>query len=741
MRVERAGGGAARPAPRRRVAWRRLQAALALLVLIVAACGEPEPPPAADAIFNVIATTSVAAGWLEISHGAGEMVSATSLRPGLIVRFASSAGVTRVAWVGEPQSGSQLQLGFDTGASGWTTPVISGVVAYRNLDEPVAAASFVLQAVSSSASPQAAGQFGPHSLAGLDDQLEAAFADYALGDVDASGQLDVRDALLARRIALGTTTGSAQQRYHSDLDGDYDVDSVDVAMLLEKLTDPTMPARLVVKPRSLSFIRLDASNPEEAVVLIGNGGNQPLTSVSRSDPGESLGVSVTETWTIPQQAAVWRLGEPTDGRWLPNVMSVSGHGGDYSVRLGNLVILVAGQSNASGRGANLTGWPETTQSDPNVRMLGNDYIWTNAREPLDAGQGQLSQGDYVSYDSAPLYSFSTRLGNLLNEAMGFDLYLIPAAKGGSCLLDCGEPNPDGSGDTGAWRLAPGDDHLNRARLLGSANFRAQVAAGRQANPVTGNAYGAESGPVNLVVWYQGESENSSSERANYKSRTLDVFNSFGSNQFGAAGQGRVVLVQLGSHLQVLNSLQQNDIAERQRQLEAENGNVILVVAHDLPRSDHIHLSAAGQRVLAERIALAVRESVFGEDVDGTGPRPLSISRSGNQVRIKVDRPLVVGTLDATMFAVFDGTPSGSIDTPETYGLNAVEISTAEVLAADPTTIVLTLDGPAPATPHVRHMPQPGRPNGPDVWTVLAQGVATGAASGLPLPQFGPRASF
>lgn len=742
LSLERAGSGASGPAPRgRRAPWRWLPLIAAALVLLVPACGGvEEPPPEADAIFNVIATTSVAAGWLEISHGSGEMVSATSLRPGLIVRFASSGGVTRVAWVGEPQSGGQVQLGFDTSGSGWTAPAISGVVAYRNLDEPVAAASFVLQGVSSSASAQAAGQFGPLSLEGIDDQLEAAFADYALGDVDASGQLDVRDALLARRIALGTTTGTAQQRYHSDLDGDYDVDSIDVAMLLEKLTDPAMPARLVVKPRSLSFIRLDASNPEEAVVLIGNGGNQPLTSVSRSDPG----VSVSETWTIPQQSAVWELAEPADGRWLPNVMSVSGHGGDYSVRLGNLVILVAGQSNASGRGQNVIGWPETAQNDPNVRMLGNDYRWKNAREPLDSPTNQL---DPVSEDSAAAYSFGTLTGNLLHDALGFTTYLIPAALGGSALQSSPSWLPQGL--------------LDRGTLFGSANFRAQFSAGRQSVAGVPNDYPAEAGPVNVIVWYQGESEDTATERGVFASHTNTVMNTFGSQLFGSSSAARVIMVQLASTNTLASSspetqgslhLRMHEIAELQRQLEISRPNYFMVVAHDLPRSDRIHLSAYGQRVLAERIALAIREHVFGEDVDGTGPRLTGITTSGTTVTLRTNRTLQTGALPASLFTVFNGAPNTSLidgSSWEQYFDNAIGIVSAVVPTADPTTVVLTLASAPTSTPYVRHAPELRLPKGvsgsstassPEVWEIVSPAVR-GAGSGLPLPSFGPLAPF
>ena len=710
---------------------RRLLAEVSAVALVVVGCDwfqPPEPPPA-DVLFEVRSSVAVAAGWLSLSHGAGEVVTVVPLREGVIARAVTTGTVTRVAWVGPAWVGDHVQIGFEVDPDLWSSPQVAEVTAYFDSSEPVAGGAISLEPATHAESHPTWEPLASVSLPESDDgELAPDFADFRLGDVDASGELGIRDALLLDELTRGAAS-DVRQRYLADLDGDYSIDADDLALLLEKLTDPGLPARLVVKPRGVPFVRLDASNTElPAFVLLGNGGNAELSGVDWSDPG----VDTSESWPVAGQSGVLSLGEPANGSWLPNVMTVDGPGGSWDVRLGHLVILVAGQSNASGRGLSLSGWPETTQDDPNVRMLGNDYRWSNASEPLDDGWNQVDQ---VSYDSPVHYSFGTRLGNLLNEALGFTTYLIPAAKGGSCLADCGEP----PGDHGKWAMI--GDPLNTDSLLGSANFRAQVAAGNQSNPVGGNEFPAESGPVNVVVWYQGESENTPLERSLFKQRTLNVFNSFGLQQFGASAAARVIMVQLASTADAAYSLTQNDIAERQRQLEDDFQNIAMVVAHDLPRSDNVHLSAFGQRVLAERIALAVREHVFGEDVDGTGPRPVSLSANGNRVRIETDRPLVTGTLDKSMFTVFDGAPAGSIDTPATYGQNTIAVTKAEVLADDPTTIVLTLAATPVNAPFVRHMPPHGRSHASSSWTTIAPNMARDAASGLPLPQFAPRSGF
>jgi hypothetical protein len=68
----------------------------------------------------------------------------------------------------------------------------------------------------------------------------------------------------------------------------------------------------------------------------------------------------------------------------------------------------------------------------------------------------------------------------------------------------------------------------------------------------------------------------------------------------------------------------------------------MIVTHDLPRNaapDGIHLSKSGQQKLGERMALAYRQFVLGEAVNGKGPRLLTINpitKSGTIVSVKFD---------------------------------------------------------------------------------------------------------
>jgi len=75
-------------------------------------------------------------------------------------------------------------------------------------------------------------------------------------------------------------------------------------------------------------------------------------------------------------------------------------------------------------------------------------------------------------------------------------------------------------------------------------------------------------------------------------------------------------------------------------------NHYMIVTHDLPRNagtDNAHLSQAGQKKLGERAALAYRQFVLGEAVNGKGPRLLTtspITKLTTTVTVKFDSTIV-----------------------------------------------------------------------------------------------------
>ncbi|MFO7545518.1 MAG: sialate O-acetylesterase, partial [Trueperaceae bacterium] len=431
-------------------------------------------------------------------------------------------------------------------------------------------------------------------------------------------------------------------------------------------------------------------------------------------------------------------------------LDVQASGGlDVSIPVGNITILIAGQSNAVGWDPAIPFDMVTPEDWPEVRMLGNDYVWKGAYEPGDDATGQL---DSISPDASAGASPGVELGRQLtyapatSPAAGRLVYLIPSALGGSGL--------------GAWNQ--GVPNTDRSTLFGSAAYRGLMSAGLRSDPTTANDFDAEGGPVLAVYWYQGETDSRNNTlRGNFASYTAALWDGFRTRLDDSGREPVVIYAQLASHGTSVNGTegvvlhrQHADVAERQRRLEQgawvaptaalDPPTAIqpqldshMVVTHDLPRSDRIHLSAEGQRELGQRIALAVREHVLGEAVDGTGPRIVAASRSGNVLTIVTDQAIAqtsaIGPNGfASYFTVYDGPPSPDNIDAVTYGTNTVTITDVRRDPSNDHAIRITLASSS-TNPYVRYM----RPFVDSVTAPRIPDVVRSADSGLPLPAFGP----
>lgn len=595
----------------------------------------------------------MAAADVRLRYDPGELtfVAAAPLQATMLVQaYDDEKGSVTLGLVATAaQQGEILQVTF-RGASG---PEGVALVAARAFDEEGQGVAPPQLRPSSGSPPHAA--YDPWRLASalsdaheslqLAEQpaLEASFADHPLGDMNRDGVIDVRDALALLRIATGRSSeSSAYQGYHGDLDGDGKIDVLDVLALLTKAVDPTLEAQLRVAPKRVSFAYLHAGRP----LLVGNAGNAPLPTVGVT-PTQGLSATKLAAHGLIGQSAAYTLG--ASASWKFGAIEVkAGAAGSSTVPVGNLALLIAGQSSASGRGEPLSGDdPDRAIARPGVRLFGNDYFWKAAYEPLDDPTNQVDgvSADWdrtnPSTDCRPTpyecrrarHSFGVSLGNALQQATGRDVYLIPSALGGSPLRRSGEP---------AWY--PEADRLDRTTLFGSANYRAQVSAGWLSSP-----YPAQGGPVAALVWYQGESEVASQSRRDvFMLRTNAVMDAF----VQELRSPHILYVQLAVQLEEDFNRNQQVIREYQRlmetgaQLDTGSGppqprqRFYMIVAHDLPLSDEIHLSAEGQRILGERIALAFRQHVLGENVNGTGPRLVSVTQpASDQVKVKTTRPI------------------------------------------------------------------------------------------------------
>lgn len=717
--------------------WRRLGLASFALALVVVACGWQEDPPVDAVSFDLVAERSMAAASVDVVYDrdAAAFVDVAALNGAVIVRAHEvSPGRVRVAWVsGSEQDGALVRLRF-----GGTTPdgAAEAVRAYGADGAALPGGALSLVPVASGSAEAATPVSAvdalvlPEMQAGDElPDLEASFADYPLGDVDRSGSVDVRDALRVLAVVDGEEA-DAYRRFHGDVDGDASIGAEDVLRLLDKTVDPELPALPVVKPSYVTFLQMLEGVP----LLVGNGGNDALPFIEARPPA---GVTATRETGLDGQTAAFTLDIPESERkgWLPGTLIVdTGPESDIDVRVGSFVLLVAGQSNASGRGLPVSYGPDPV---PEVRMFGNDYLWRIAEEPLDDPTDQVDTCSAESQceDDGARYSFGSELGRGLWDATEHFAYLVPAAHGG----------------TKTTRWLPPADREDRSTLFGSSVFRSRVSAALIANPEVAGSAGTEGGPVNVLVWFQGESDaNSASAREDYIANTNAIMDAYASEL-----DVPVVYVQLAANSDEQENVQQIDIAERQRRMESgygeaeERDRFHMVVANDLPLSDPstvsrgIHVSAYGHVLLAERIALAIREHVLDEPVDGTGPRLERVLYDGDTVWVELDRPVDAPSEDdyAGFFSAYDGEPTGSIDDLDGYGENRVPVDSVGLDPEDPSRIVLKLaptSGSLSSVPWVRYAPRDDRPyENPEDWERLVETVVRGTGSGLPLPTFGP----
>lgn len=133
------------------------------------------------------------------------------------------------------------------------------------------------------------------------------------------------------------------------------------------------------------------------------------------------------------------------------------------------VFLIAGQSNASGRGTS----NQTYSSVDGFKAVyfKNNYTWAELADPYDSSSGQI---DTVSSDGSAGGSWVLPLATLIMNNQHVPVAFIPSPLSGSGIDE--------------WQ--PGANHQDRTTLYGSSVYRAlQVTGG-----------------IRAVLWWQGEHE-------------------------------------------------------------------------------------------------------------------------------------------------------------------------------------------------------------------------------------------
>lgn len=132
------------------------------------------------------------------------------------------------------------------------------------------------------------------------------------------------------------------------------------------------------------------------------------------------------------------------------------------------VFLIAGQSNASGRGVSSQSYSHATLK---ACLFGNDGEWKELTDPTDSPTDQL---DSASADTSPAAAGSVwpPLATSIMADQGVPVAFVPCAKGSTSIT--------------AWQ--PGASHTDRTTLYGSMNYRAEQTGAK------------------ALLWWQGETD-------------------------------------------------------------------------------------------------------------------------------------------------------------------------------------------------------------------------------------------
>ncbi len=260
--------------------------------------------------------------------------------------------------------------------------------------------------------------------------------------------------------------------------------------------------------------------------------------------------------------------------------------------------LIAGQSNSAGYGRGIVEDPP----ELGLHALRHSERWDLAAHPLNDSTGTRHP---VNREGAnPGHSPFLQFARTLKRALGCPIGLIPTALGGSALAP--------------WNPAEGEAPLYRNML-----HCARLAGGRVAG----------------VLWYQGESDTSPALGQTYGERFAQAVRAW--REALAAPELAVLTVQLNRVLGP--STPDSDrgwslVREAQRRAARELPGVAVVPALDLPLSDGIHTSPAGNLILGERLARAALGLVYGRPVDYRAPdiRRAARSADGTCVELEFD---------------------------------------------------------------------------------------------------------
>jgi len=363
------------------------------------------------------------------------------------------------------------------------------------------------------------------------------------------------------------------------------------------------------------------------IIQQGSGGLGKIELAGRWVADVDGGVEVRLVWqdtAVPVTARLdWRPARKAwHGRWKATLADVpagglyrletrfrpKGHAaGEWAPRgdmrhflgVGDLWV-IAGQSNSAGYGRG----PFFDPPELGIHMLRNSETWALATHPMNESTDTAHPVNREG--SNPGHSPYVHFARLLKQQLGHPIGLLPVALGGSPLSAW---NPTEPGPSGLF-----ENMVHCVELAG--------------------------GKVRGILWYQGESDAGGQNALTYADRFTAAVKAW--RKALTSRSLPVVTVQLnrvyGSEANAQANRDWTILREAQRQAAGTLPNVAIVPSFDLPLSDAIHTSPAGNMLLAERMARAALAVACGRKVDFRAPEIQSAkpSADGSEIVLRFE---------------------------------------------------------------------------------------------------------
>lgn len=313
------------------------------------------------------------------------------------------------------------------------------------------------------------------------------------------------------------------------------------------------------------------------------------------------------------------------------------------------IFIIAGQSNASGRGLTLN-----TYSHPSLKatLFGNDDLW---KELSDASDSHIDQVDEVSIDYIAAGSVWPLIATDIMEVENVPVAFIPTAQGGTRIIQ--------------WQ--PSADHSDPLTLYGSMNRRINAVGGK----------------IKGILFFQGESDaQMNTTQMDYEDLLNNYVNTVASDFPGVS----VIVGQIGqANFDELDAI-------RSAQINVANSNINAYIGpatYDINLSDEegdtLHYKSDNDiQEFARRWFMAVN-TIYYSGTNGYGPIVITNDVSYNLTENKITVPFsgntspVINATSTVTANSFDLVNNGPISLSSVTIIdNTIEIIPASILDVD-----------------------------------------------------------